>query len=138
MSQENSIQPKTLVAKVFKDLDLDFTANQRSGVSKKNDLNAIKQALKILVLTDFYERPFYPTKGGNMRGMLFENMTYMMANTMAKAIQNLIETYEPRAKIEYVDVIPDYDANAYSVTIQFYGRNVNKPDRLSLELKRLR
>lgn len=138
MSQENSIQPKTLVAKVFKDLDLDFTANQRSGVAKKNDLNAIKQALKILVLTDFYERPFYPTKGGNLRGMLFENMTPMMANTMAKAIQNLIETYEPRAKVEYVNVIPDYDSNAYSVTIAFYGRNVNKPDRLSLELKRLR
>jgi len=138
MAIEDSIQPKTLIAKVYKDLDLNFTANSKTGVSKKTDLNAVKQALKILILTNFYERPFYPTKGGNLRGLLFENMTPMMANVISKQLQTLIQTYEPRAIIDSLDVDPNYEQNAYTVSINFHSTNVNKPDRLSLELERLR
>lgn len=138
MAIEDSIQPKTLVAKVYKDLDLDFTKNAKTGVAKKTDLNAVKQALKILILTNFYERPFYPTKGGNLRGLLFENMTPMMANVISKQLQTLIETYEPRAIIDSLDVDPNFEQNAYTVSINFHATNVNKPDRLSLELERLR
>lgn len=126
------------ISKVYTDLDLDFTANQRTGVAKKNDLNAVKQAMKILILTNFYERPFYPKKGGNIRGLLFDNMTPLLANTIQQTIINLVNSYEPRAILESVTVTPNYDNNAYEISIEFYAVNINKPDRLSVELVRLR
>jgi len=138
MAIENTIQPVNKVAKIWKDLDLNFAPNQKSGVAKKTDGNAVKQSMRILILTNFYERPFYPTKGGNVRGMLFENMTPLVASAMQKGMENLITSYEPRVELESVEVIPNYDQNSYEVTIRYSILNVNKPDSLSLELKRLR
>ena len=41
----------------------------------KNANNAVKQAVKNLILTNHYEKPFHPEIGSNLRGMLFENIT---------------------------------------------------------------
>lgn len=138
MAIENTIQPVNKIAKIWKDLDLNFASNQKSGVAKKTDANAVKQAMRILILTNFYERPFYPTKGGNIRGMLFDNMSPLVASSIQKGIENLIKSYEPRAALVSVEVLPNYDQNSYEITIRYNVVNVNKPDSLSLELKRLR
>ena len=45
------------ITKLYKDLDLAFTLNSVTGdVAKKIDVNAVSQSLKILILTNFYER----------------------------------------------------------------------------------
>jgi phage baseplate assembly protein W len=62
---------KLNITRIYKDMDLAFTANPVTGdLSKKLDVNAVKQSMKILMLTNFYERPFSPKKGANLRGFL--------------------------------------------------------------------
>ena len=127
------------ITKLYKDLDLAFTLNSVTGdVAKKIDVNAVSQSLKILILTNFYERRFAPEKGSNLRGMLFENMTRLQAEVMSKVITNLIEAYEPRAVIESIAVIPDYDKNLYQVSIYYYVRGFTQPQEFNVNLQRLR
>ena len=127
------------ITKLYKDLDLAFTLNPVTGdVGKKIDVNAVLQSLKILILTNFYERRFAPEKGANLRGMLFENMTRLQAEVMSKVIRNLIEAYEPRAVIESIAVIPDYDKNLYQVSIYYYVRGFTQPQEFNVNLQRLR
>ena len=61
--------------KIYSDIDLRFTANPISGdVAKKYDVNAVKQSLRNLVLTQYYERPFQPNLGSPIYKLLFENL----------------------------------------------------------------
>ena len=127
------------ITKLYKDLDLAFTKNPRtSDVGKKIDVTAVSQSLKILILTNFYERRFAPEKGANLRGMLFENMTRLQAEVISKVITNLIEAYEPRAVIESIAVIPDYDKNLYQVSIYYYVRGFTQLQEFNVNLQRLR
>jgi hypothetical protein len=61
------------IKEAYSDLDLLFKAHPISGdVTVKTDADAVKRAVKNIVLTNYYERPFKPSLGGNIRGLLFE------------------------------------------------------------------
>ena len=66
-------------------------------------------------------------------------MTPVSAAILARKIQDVIENFEPRARLVGVRSIPDYDRNLYSVSIEFYV--VNTPTELvdlTIFLERLR
>jgi phage baseplate assembly protein W len=127
------------ISKLYKDLDLSFTPNPVTGdVSKKIDANAVKQSLKTLILTNYYERLFQPEKGGNLRGLLFEPLTPQIANTITKVIENLIVSYEKRVKLTSVTANTQLDNNSYGVTIRYYIVGIEKPQVFNTELERLR
>ena len=57
----------------FRDLDLDFTRNAvTNDVNVVEDVISVKRAVKNLVQTNFYERPFQPELGCGIRELLFE------------------------------------------------------------------
>ena len=61
------------IKEAYKDLDLNFMAHPITGdVTTKSDSEAVKRAVKNIVLTNYYERPFKPSLGGNIRGLLFD------------------------------------------------------------------
>ena len=91
------------------------------------------------MLLNTYEKPFHPEISSGVRGMLFENMTPITANILARKIEDVINNFEPRARLISVTAIPDLDRNAYEVAVQFYV--VNTPTELvdiSLMLEILR
>ena len=56
------------VSRLYTDFDLSFETNPiTSDLSKKTDVNAVKQSLKNIMMTNHYETPFDPTKGSNSR-----------------------------------------------------------------------
>ncbi len=64
------------MAELFSDLNLAFTAHPVTGaVTRKTDRDAVRQSVKSLVLTNFYERPFKPDIGCSLRNYLFELWT---------------------------------------------------------------
>lgn len=127
------------ITRLYSDLDLGFELHPVTGdISRKTDVNAVKQALKILVLTNFYERPFAPSMGGNIRGLLFEHIDSTTAAVIEKTITQLITSYEPRAKLEAVDVIVGSDGVSYVINIRYYVVGFSAPQKLFLELERLR
>lgn len=81
---------------------------------------AIIDSVMNLVLTQKGERLYQPEVGGNISGLLFELMSDETTYMIRREIQEVITNWEPRAVLQSVDVIPDYDNNAYFITIRFY------------------
>jgi|TARA_R110000796_G_scaffold112133_6_gene223609 phage baseplate assembly protein W len=124
----------------YSDLDLFFgKKSSDSDISKVTDIQAVKRSVRNLVLLNAYEKPFHPEIASGVRGMLFELMTPITAQIIAKQVELVIENFEPRAKLVGVRVNPDLDRNLYALTIEFYV--VNAPTELvdmSVMLERLR
>ncbi len=127
------------LGRIYSDFDLAFRKNAITGdINKKLDVNAVKQSMKNLILTDIMERPFQPDLGSRLGGLLFENADIFTTDAIRVTIENLLENYERRAKINSVDVEPDIDRNTYEVTINFYVIGINEPQELEVKLERLR
>ena len=124
----------------YSDLDLFFSKKSSdSDISKVTDVQAVKRSIRNLVLLNPYEKPFHPEIAGGVREMLFELMTPITAQIIAKQVENVINNFEPRARLVGVRVQPDLDRNLYELTIEFYV--VNAPTELvdmSVMLERLR
>ncbi len=59
--------------RIFSDLDFNFTAHPvTKDVSRRYDENSVKTALKNLILTRNYERPFHSEIGSPIRSLMFE------------------------------------------------------------------
>ena len=114
--------------KQYRDLDLFFSKKSNKDVNKVTDIQAVKRSVRNLVLLNSYEKPFHPEIAGDVRGLLFENMTPLTSAVIARKIQDVIENFEPRARLTGVQAIPDFDRNLYEVTVYFYV--VNAPTEL--------
>ena len=124
----------------YSDLDLFFAAKGVSkDISKVTGIQAVKRSIRNLVLLNHYEKPFHPEIGSGVRGILFEPMTPITANILARKIEDVIENFEPRARLVGVIAQPNLDRNEYNVTIEFYV--INTPTELvdlTVMLERLR
>ncbi len=113
----------------YTDLDLFFgRKTSDNDVRKVTDAQAVKRSIRNLVQLNTYEKPFHPEIAGDVRGLLFENMTPLTSAVIARKIQDVIENFEPRARLTGVQAVPDFDRNAYEVSIYFYV--VNAPTEL--------
>ena len=123
----------------YTDLDLFFGRKTNNDVSKVTDIQAVKRSIRNLVLLNVYEKPFHPEIAGGVREMLFEIMSPVTAQIIARKIEDVIRNFEPRARLVGVRASPDLDRNAYEVTVEFYV--VNAPTELvdlTVMLERLR
>ena len=113
----------------YRDLDLFFSRkNGTNDIETITDVEAVKRSVRNLVLTNFYEKPFHPEIGSGIRDMLFENMTPITAVVLARKVEDVIENFEPRARLIGVRAQPNLDRNEYEVTIEFFV--VNTPTEL--------
>ena len=114
--------------KQYRDLDLFFSRKSNKDVNKVTDIEAVKRSVRNLVLLNSYEKPFHPEIAGDVRALLFENMTPLTSAVIARKVQDVIENFEPRARLTGVNVTPDFDRNLYEVSVYFYV--VNAPTEL--------
>ena len=123
----------------FRDLDLDFTRNAvTNDVNVVEDVVAVKRALRNLIQTNFYERPFQPELGCGIRELLFENFTPMTKVFLETKIEEVIINYEPRVQLQNVAVDDDQDKNRLVVDIYFYVVGVPGPQVVQTFLQRAR
>ena len=123
----------------YSDLDLDFIPHPvTKDVSIKTNEEAVKRAVRNLILTNKFERPFQPELGGNVRALLFENVDVFTATALEGRIRNQLEIYEPRVETLNVRVFADLDANGFRVVLEFLIKNLPEPVTLELFLDKLR
>ena len=126
-------------SRIYKDIDMSFGINEFSkDINKKLDVNAVKQSIKNLLLTQPGEKFFNPDVGSPLYGLLFENMRPGMETVISSRIGDVIGSFEPRALIGQVLVNNDYDNGVYNVSIYFHVVGVNEPQSMHLALTRLR
>ena len=106
--------------RTFSDIDLNFTKHPATDdVTLKYDEEAIKASVRNLVLTQNYERPFHSEIGSQIRGLLFEPATPMLNVMLKRAIEDTITNYEPRVRLQDVQVIISPDDHYVNCTIYF-------------------
>ena len=109
--------------KQYRDLDLFFSKKSNNDVNKVTDIEAVKRSVRNLVLLNSYEKPFHPEIAGDVRALLFENMTPLTSAVIARKVQDVIENFEPRARLTGVNATPNFDRNAYELSVYFYVVN---------------
>tara|TARA_Y100001972_G_scaffold107318_1_gene136382 strand:- start:237 stop:662 length:426 start_codon:yes stop_codon:yes gene_type:complete len=123
----------------FRDIDLDFNRNPvTNDINVVENVIAIKRAVKNLVLTNFYERPFQPELGCGIRGLLFEPFTPLTKVLIELAVEEVLLNNEPRIDLTSVKVDDDQDDNRLVVDIYFYIVGVPGPQVVQTFLQRVR
>ena len=125
--------------RIYSDLNLSFTKNPATkDVAKIFDVQAIKRAVKNIILTNKYERAFNSDFGCNLRGFLFENITEPLLVIIKDRVAMAIEKYEPRVTVEDVVVNDDQDKNGLSIMVSFLINGTEAPVSVSTFLQRVR
>jgi phage baseplate assembly protein W len=129
----------TNVTRDYRDLDLSFNIHPvRKDITKHVGDKAVINSIKNLVSTNLYERLFNPSLGGNIRRLLFENLDAITSLRMEKEITQIIENFEPRARLSQVVVTPEPDTNSFKVKVEFSIINKQDPIEITFQLERTR
>lgn len=131
--------PRISSERVFRDLDLNFTLHPvKKDVSTHLNEYAIINAVKNLISTNFYEKPFRPQIGSSVRSLLFENVDPLIASRLERSIEETILNYEPRVSVTNVRAQASPDENLYLVTLTFIIINNPTPITIDFFLERIR
>lgn len=130
---------KTKTQEIYSDLDLGFFAHPTTGsVSRKTNRDSVRQSVKSLILTDYYDRPFKPNIGCGIRYYLFELFTPAIKQQMESSIREVIANHEPRADVIEVLVEERRDEHALVISVAFMIINDPNPVVLDVILERVR
>jgi len=128
-----------LIERIYSDLTTPFYINSNTlDVVTEINEDAVKASIKNIILTDRGERLFNPIMGGNIRALLFEQMSPQTESLVRDYVEEAINNFEPRANLIDVIVTVLEEANAYAVTIVFSVINKSEPVTLDLLLNRTR
>jgi phage baseplate assembly protein W len=122
----------------YRDFDFTFEPHPETGKLGilEND-RAIKQAVKLLVMTRPYEVPYKPSFGTGIGGLLFEPMSAITADTIRSTIKTAIRNFEPRATVLAVYVKTDMDFKTVNVTVVFRTKNGTTPVKTEVMIERV-
>lgn len=124
---------------VFSDLDIGFVSHPITNrLTRKTNREAVRQSVKSLILTDFYERPYKSDIGCNIRAYLFELFTPDIKQRIESSVREIISNYEPRADVIAV-LAEDYpDTNTLLISVAFRIKHEPEPVVLDVILERVR
>lgn len=130
----------------YSDFNIAFTPDPFSrDVQTVSDNAAVIQAIRLLVLTMFYERPFQPAIGSIVSQLLFEPLDEISESILIKTIRDVINKFEPRATLKFVNIYRNVgpngeslDANTIVVDVGFTILNLPNITVATIVLRRLR
>lgn len=125
--------------KLYKDIDLSFAKQPNVGdIYKKSDAAAVKQAMRNLISTNHFEKPFEPDFGADIRALLFELADDFTSYEIKENIRNAAYIYEPRAEILDIEATVRPDNNSVAVSVTFKVINSLETITISTVVNRLR
>ena len=140
-AEDAFLESRTLVgsrSRDYSDIDLSFKTKPNGDVYKKTNVASVKQAVKNLLLTNHYEKPFKPYFGGNLNDILFELANDETSSVLREDVINAIHNYEERAQVLEVIVNDNIDFNEIKVKVIFRIKNLNEVVEVETTLSRLR
>ena len=125
--------------KGWSDLDLSLKLHPfRKDIMSLKDDAAIKNAVRNLLISNFYERPFQPTLGANLRGLLFEPSDAITRIALKEGIRNVLVNHEPRIRVQNVQVVDLSERNAYRINVIFNIKEFDTSEEVEVLLQRIR
>ena len=130
---------KTARKKGYRDLDLKLSLHPfRGDIMPLKDAEAVKNAVRNLILSNFFERPFQPELGANLKALLFEPMDVVTEIALRENIEDVILNHEPRIRLIDIGVKGDIEKNNYNITVKYLIRQSNQQGTVQVVLRRLR
>lgn len=123
----------------YRDLSLTFSRNPvTNDVVAVTGVDAVKRAIKNLLMTYIGETPFFPNFGTRLYRLLFEPIDPITTSLIETEIYTMINAYEPRARVVDLSVVPSIDELQYNINVILQIVNVTDPVSFGIFLKRLR
>ena len=128
--------PRVARERVYSDFDLTFAAktNGDGDVYKKTDAGSVKQAIKTLLLTRQFEKPYRPEFGADLYSLLFGQADDETGAEISQAIKDAIFRYEPRVEILRLKVSAIPDNHTVNITIEFKVLQTDIVDSIKVTL----
>ena len=124
---------------VYKDLGLSFIPHPvTKNVAVLKNENAVKRAIRNLILTNQGEQFFNELYGGNITSLLFENFSPITVMEIKASVIDTVQVYEPRATVLDVDVIAYPDSNSIKINIVFQINDSPQSSLLTFTVERVR
>lgn len=140
MSRADQVTQRKVTPEYYSDFLVNFNKNPITGIlARVTNEEDVANAMKLLVLTRLYERPYQPDVGSKANAILFDLIDETSASQLEFTVSECIKNHEPRATLHGVEVSADPENNGYQVNIFF--SLINIPDRkfsTSLFLTRVR
>ena len=125
--------------KQYSDLDLSLKLHPiRKDIIALKDDAAVRNAVRHLLVSNFFERPFQPTTAANLRGLLFEPADTITKNAIQRGITRVLKVHEPRIKLFRVEVEDLSDDNAYRINVIYNIKEFDTKQDVEIRLQRLR
>jgi phage baseplate assembly protein W len=131
--------PIERVSRSFKDISMSFQINPLNNdlIVLKNE-TAIARSIRNLIMTLVGEAP-YSDKGSGVSNLLFDNMSATTTEILKNEVESVISRYEPRVSLIEVIADPDYDNNAYNITVSYSIIGIDVlPQQLKVVLETVR
>lgn len=126
-----------IIKNVFSDLPMFLTKNSfTNDMNLKKDLSCIRESIKNIVLTNTGERAFDYNFGGNIYGLLFEQLDKYELSGYRIGLANKINNYEPRAEVNQINFT--YGIKDINITIEYSIIALNMKDKVTIKLERSR
>lgn len=125
---------------IYSDFDVNLKINPIThDIIKKTNEESVKQSLKLLLKTSFYDRKWHPEIGCELDNLLFGQLDPFELYSTQENLKELITKYEPRIKINDINVsVSPKNQFAVIVTINYTIIVSNKTDTFVLTINRLR
>ena len=123
----------------YTDLPFFFTRNSFTGdMNTVNDLAAIRQAIKNILLTNNGERSFDYPFGGSLYSSIFENVNMELIMLIQSRISTNLRTYERRVELNDIRIIDNPKENAITVIVDYSIPDLGMNDVIAINLVRTR
>ena len=117
---------KTKESRSFRDVALSFSRNPLTGdINILKDENAIKNAVKNIVLTKPGEKLFEPNFGSRVTDLLFEPFDVIIQDQMETEIRGSLSLHEPRIEVQNVNV--NWLDSSYEIEVTIEYRIIGEP-----------
>ena len=136
---DKSNSTNVAITRTYRDIPLSFQKHPGTGdVRPLKDIDAVKQSVKNLILTNFGDRPFQFDIGSNVTSLLFEPASGFTAQAIKTEILECLRTKEPRVNGVTVRVTDNSERNAYVINLAYNVISLNLEVESSFYLRRLR
>ena len=110
----------TSISRAFKDISLSFTRHPvTNDITILKNEDAIKKSVKNLCQTSLNERFFNPLIGTRIGRALFEINDPDISEFLEEDIENTLKNYEPRIKVQSVNVESEMDSNELNIKVEY-------------------
>jgi phage baseplate assembly protein W len=130
---------KRAAEETYSDVPINFNMNPVTGnLARVTDADAVKGALKQIILAFRGEWPHHPFLGSDAHLRLFEPLDNVTANLLETSVLAAVRNNEPRALVPKVVAKVDTQEDGYTITIYFQIINSTDTHSVTEILRRIR